>query len=198
MTAHTHEHCEHGPEDQIEVIEVMDPYTFGRHQMCFGCGPHNERGLRMRFTKEGEVVRSRLLLGTGHDGPPGILHGGLQAMIADEVAGWTLVGRLGRIGLTTSLQIRYIGSLRLGEEIVAEGRLTNTSDGFATVQVTIKQGERTGAMARATFILADVAKMEEVLQGPLPEGWGRFFGGEVGERSGEGGAEAPDDPEAVA
>lgn len=169
-----HEHCEHGPQDQIEV---MDPYTFGRHQMCFGCGPHNDHGLRMRFTKEGEVVKSRLTLGSGYDGPPGILHGGLQAMIADEVAGWTLVGLKGRIGLTTSLQIRYIGSMRLGTEVVAEGRLTSESDGFATVQVTIKQGERTGAMARATFILADVAKMEEVLQGPLPDGWDRFFGG---------------------
>lgn len=174
MTDPTHAHCDHGPD---ALVEVLDPYTFGKTQMCFGCGPHNERGLRMRFEREGEVVRSRLLLGSGHDGPPGILHGGLQAMIADEVAGWTLVGLRGRIGLTTSLQIRYIGSLRLGEEIVAEGRLTSEVDGFSTVQVVIKQGERTGAMARATFALADVAKMEEVLQGPLPEGWAKFFGG---------------------
>ncbi len=166
--------CDHGPADQIEVL---DPYTFGRTQTCFGCGPHNEHGLRMRFEREGDVVRSRLNLGPGYDGPPGILHGGLQAMIADEVAGWTLVGLRGRIGLTTSLQIRYIGSLRLGQEIVAEGRISSEVEGYTTVQVVIKQGDKTGAMARATFGLADVSKMEEVLQGPLPEGWARFFGG---------------------
>lgn len=166
--------CEHGPEDQVELL---DPYTFGKTQMCFGCGPHNEHGLRMRFERQGELVRSRILLGAGYDGPPGILHGGLQAMIADEVAGWTLVGLRGRIGLTASLQIRYIASLRLGQEIIAEGRISSESEGLSTVQVVIRQGERTGAMVRATFALADVAKMEEVLQGPLPEGWARFFGG---------------------
>ena len=171
---HHHDHCDHGPEHQIEVL---DPHTFGKTQVCFGCGPNNPHGLRMRFEKEGEIVRSRLLLGSGYDVPPGILHGGLQALIADEVAGWTLVGLRGRIGLTTSLQIRYIGSLRLGTEIVAEGKLASEHDGLATVTVSLKQGDRTGSMARATFALADVAKMQEVLQGPLPEGWDRFFGG---------------------
>jgi acyl-coenzyme A thioesterase PaaI-like protein len=166
--------CDHGHDHQIEVL---DPYTFGRTQRCFGCGPHNPHGLRMRFEREGEIVRSRLTLGSGYDGPPGILHGGLQALIADEVAGWTLVGLRGRIGLTTSLQIRYIGSLRLGTEVIAEGRLSSEQDGLATISVTLKQGDKTGAMARATFALPDVQKITEVLEGPLPEGWDRFFGG---------------------
>ncbi len=166
--------CDHGHDQQIEVL---DPYTFGRTQMCFGCGPHNPHGLRMRFEREGDIIRSRLTLGSGYDGPPGILHGGLQALIADEVAGWTLVGLKGRIGLTTSLQIRYIGSLRLGTEVIAEGRLSSEQDGLATISVTLKQGDKTGAMARATFALPDVQKITEVLEAPLPEGWDRFFGG---------------------
>jgi acyl-coenzyme A thioesterase PaaI-like protein len=166
--------CDHGPD---HAIEVLDPYTFGRTQMCFGCGPHNPHGLRMRFEREGDVIRSRLTLGSGYDGPPGILHGGLQAFIADEVAGWTLVGLRGRIGLTTSLQIRYVGSLRLGTEVIAEGRLTSEQEGLATIAVTLRQGESTGAMARATFALPDVHKITAVLDSPLPEGWDRFFGG---------------------
>ena len=168
--------------------DALDPYTFGATQTCFGCGPHNGLGLRLRFERDGEFVRTRFTLGAGYDGPPGILHGGLQAMIADEVAGWTLVGLRGRIGLTTSLQIRYIQSLRLGKEVVAEGKIVSeepltNEDGtprpapIATVQVTLRQGERVGAMVRVSFALADVAKMEAVLEGPLPEGWNRLFGG---------------------
>jgi|GEM_PF-393867 len=158
-------------------IVALDPYTFGETQTCFGCGPHNPHGLQLKFEREGEVVRTRFTLGAGYDGPPGILHGGLQAMVADEVAGWTLLGLKGRIGLTTSMQVRYIQSLRLGEEIVAEGRITSQGEGVATVTVWLTQGERKGCMVRASFAMADVAKMQEVLQGPLPPNWDRFFGG---------------------
>lgn len=156
----------------------LDPYTFGETQTCFGCGPHNPVGLRLRFEREGELVRTRFTLGEGYDGPPGILHGGLQAMIADELAGWTLVGLKGRIGLTTSMQVRYIQSLRLGQEIVGEGRIVSESDAIMTVSVVLSQGDRKGCAVRASFAMADVAKMQEVLQGPLPEGWDKFFGGE--------------------
>lgn len=184
-----HDHPPHAPLAPFETEhEALDPYTFGTTQTCFGCGPHNGLGLRLRFERDGDFVRTRFTLGAGYDGPPGILHGGLQAMIADEVAGWTLVGLRGRIGLTTSLQIRYIQSLRLGKEVVAEGKIVSeepllNEDGtprpapIATVQVTLRQGERVGAMVRVSFALADVAKMEAVLEGPLPEGWSRLFGG---------------------
>lgn len=162
-------------------IHPLDPYTFGPTQLCFGCGPHNPHGLRLRFEREGELVRSRFLLGPGYDGPPGLLHGGLQALIADEVAGWTLLGLRGRIGLTTSLHIRYISGIRLGEEAVAEGKIASeaTADGtmMATVQITLRQGDQVGSMTRASFVLADVAKMEALLPGGLPDGWARFFGG---------------------
>jgi acyl-coenzyme A thioesterase PaaI-like protein len=154
----------------------LDPYTFGRTQTCFGCGPHNPHGLRLRFELDGELVRTRVTLGPGYDGPPGILHGGLQAMIADEIAGWTLVGLKGRIGLTTSMQVRYIQSLRLGVEIVGEGRITSEGDGVATVSVVLSQDQRKGCMVRVSFAMPDVAKMTEVLRGPLPDGWDRFFG----------------------
>ena len=184
-----HDHPPHAPlTPLVTAHEALDPYTFGATQTCFGCGPHNGLGLRLRFERDGDFVRTRFTLGAGYDGPPGILHGGLQAMIADEVAGWTLVGLRGRIGLTTSLQIRYIQSLRLGQEVLAEGKILSeeprvNEDGtpraapIATVQVTLRQGERVGAMVRVSFALADVAKMEAVLEGPLPEGWSRLFGG---------------------
>lgn len=172
-----HSHLDDCPHHHAGEPIPLDPYTFGKTQTCFGCGPHNPHGLRLKFEREGDVVRSRFTLGPGYDGPPGILHGGLQALIADEVAGWTLVGVKGRIGLTTSMRVRYIQSLRLGQEIVAEGRITSEGDSVATVSVVLSQGDRKGCMVRASFALADVAKMTEVLQGPLPDGWDRFFGG---------------------
>ncbi|MGM0576518.1 MAG: PaaI family thioesterase [Myxococcota bacterium] len=158
----------------------LDPYTFGEEQTCFGCGPHNDRGLRLRFQREGDTVTTRFVLGTGYDGPPGLLHGGLQALVVDEIAGWTLVGLRGRIGLTTSMNVRYIRGMRLGEEIVGVGRIVADADGMCTVRVTLTQGGDVGCMARASFAMADSEKMDEVLPDGLPAGWARFFEDETG------------------
>lgn len=156
---------------------ALDPYTFGQNQMCFGCGPHNEVGLRLRFERDGDRVRTRFTLGEGYDGPPGILHGGLQAMVADELAGWTLVGLRERIGLTTSMNVRYIRALRLGVEIVGEGRISAEAEDSATVRVSLSQDGLVGCMARVSFGLASGDKMEALLEGGLPPGWRRFFDG---------------------
>ncbi|PIE17808.1 MAG: hypothetical protein CSA66_05360 [Proteobacteria bacterium] len=159
-------------------IVQLDEYTFGKKQTCFGCGPHNPVGLRLRFDKHGgDKVVTRFVLGEGYDGPPGILHGGLQALVADELAGWTLVGLRGRIGLTTSLNVRYIRSLRLGQQVVGEGTISAEQAQSATVRVVLKQNGQIGCVARVCFILADGDKMEEILERGLPPGWRKFFDG---------------------
>ncbi len=159
-------------------IVQLDKFTFGRKQTCFGCGPDNPVGLRLRFEKHGDdKVVTRFILGEGYDGPPGILHGGLQAMVADELAGWTLVGLRGRIGLTTSMSVRYIRSLRLGAEVVGVGEIRSEKGDSATIRVTLKQNDEVGCVARISFVLADGDKMEEVLERTLPPGWRKFFDG---------------------
>ena len=161
----------------MEESVPLDRYTFGRDQHCFGCGPNNDIGLQLRFERKGESVFSHFTLGRGYDGPPGILHGGLQAMVLDEIAGWTLVGLRGRVGLTTSMNVRYLRSMRLGEELVAEGHIEQETDTLITIKATLSQNGRVGCLARIAYMMPDCEKMKEVLQGPLPEGWERFFGG---------------------
>lgn len=164
----------------IPHVHPLDPYTFGPTQLCFGCGPHNPTGLRLKFERDGDIIRTRFTLGPGYDGPPGLMHGGLQALVADEVAGWTLVGLHGRIGLTTSLQIRYVTGMKLGEEVIAEGKMSGegiSTNGIATIQVTLRQGDKVGSMTRASFAMADAERIAAILPGGMPEGWARFFGG---------------------
>ena len=129
---------------EVTVID-LDPYTFGPTQTCFGCGPHNERGLRLRFQREGDAVTTRFVLGKGHDGPPDLLHGGLQALICDELAGWVLVGLRDRIGVTSSMNLRYIRGIRLGEECVGIGELASEADGMMAVDDVILGADGTGA-----------------------------------------------------
>jgi len=157
---------------------ALDPNTFGPEQQCFGCGPANDIGLKLRFERVGDSVVSRFTLGSGYDGPPGILHGGLQALVLDEIAGWTLVGLKERIGLTSSMTVRYLRSMRLNEELVAEGRIVSEEGSIITIKATLSQAGLVGCVARVAYAMPDSEKMQEVLQGPLPEGWSKFFDGE--------------------
>jgi uncharacterized protein (TIGR00369 family) len=56
--------------------------------LCFGCSPHNERGMQMRFRDvEPGVVESHHAVATHLAGAPGVVHGGIQAVLLDEVMG---------------------------------------------------------------------------------------------------------------
>ena len=155
----------------------LDPYTFGRSQTCFGCGPHNDRGLRLRFQRDGDTVTTRFVLGAGHDGPPELLHGGLQALICDELAGWVLVGMRERIGVTCSMNVRYIRGIRLGEECMGVGELVSEGDGLMTVRCKLVQAGQLCCTAKISYVMASSARMEEILPGGVPDGWHRFFDG---------------------
>lgn len=158
-----------------EHAEPLDPYTFGRDQRCFGCGPHNERGMRLRFRREGDEVVTELTAESGWDGPPGILHGGLQATLADEVAGWALVGLLGRMGFTTSMNVRYVRPIQLGVPVVARASIASRKDPIVTVNVRLLQHGKLGCSARVSYMLPDEEKAAAYLGGHLPEDWRPLF-----------------------
>ncbi|MBM4357286.1 MAG: hypothetical protein FJ096_04175 [Deltaproteobacteria bacterium] len=73
----------------------LDPHTFGREQPCFGCAPDHPTGFHLEFEREGDAVRTRFVPSPHHQGPPGILHGGLVTTLADELAAWTIVALKG-------------------------------------------------------------------------------------------------------
>lgn len=56
---------------------------------CFGCSPHNPRGLGLRFRRlpEGAGVEAEVRAHADLCGAPGVIHGGLQATMLDEVLG---------------------------------------------------------------------------------------------------------------
>ena len=55
---------------------------------CFGCSPHNENGLRLQFLEmEPGAIESTYAAPEDLCGPPGVVHGGIQAALLDEVMG---------------------------------------------------------------------------------------------------------------
>ena len=111
----------------------------------------------------------------GEDGPPGIFHGGLQATLCDEVAGWGLVGLLGRMGFTTSMNVRYMRPVRLGIPVEARAKIASQKGDIVTLSVTLTQEGKVGCMARVSYALPTVEEAERTMQRPMDPSWFPLF-----------------------
>jgi uncharacterized protein (TIGR00369 family) len=79
----------------------------GTYLGCFGCGPDNPVGLRMRFFHEADEVVSRLTLGREYAGYADFVHGGVLATMLDEAMGWAIFHLADSYAVTRSLQVDY-------------------------------------------------------------------------------------------
>jgi uncharacterized protein (TIGR00369 family) len=78
---------------------------------CFGCGRDNESGFRLRFRRTGEgSVEAEYTVPEHFRGAEGVVHGGIQATLLDEVMGLaahTLLGAEDHKIVTAELNVRY-------------------------------------------------------------------------------------------
>ena len=76
---------------------------------CFACGPRNEHGLRLRFFADDETgeVFTTFAPREHFSGWPGIVHGGVQCALVDEVSFWAMFDRTRKIALTAKIEITY-------------------------------------------------------------------------------------------
>lgn len=89
---------------------------------CFGCGPANETGLKLKFVLDDERQRfiCRFRLQGRFSGPPAHAHGGIIATILDEAMG--KVSKLHNlVALTSNMEIRYLKPVPLFKPLVVEG-----------------------------------------------------------------------------
>ena len=90
---------------------------------CFGCGGTNPHGMKLAFEQDDENRRiiGRFRLGATYQGGAGFLHGGIIALLLDEVMG--KVGRLSNLrAVTAELSVEYLKPILVDQEIVIEGR----------------------------------------------------------------------------
>jgi uncharacterized protein (TIGR00369 family) len=89
---------------------------------CFGCGGANDRGMKLTFVQDNVNKRivGKFILGEAYQGGGGMAHGGIIAMLLDEVMGKVCRFREVR-AVTAELTIQYLKPVKVNEEIVVEG-----------------------------------------------------------------------------
>jgi len=94
-----------GPEETCTA--AREELTFPDSGVCFGCSPTNAGGLRLRFFRDGDGVLSVTTVAELYQGAPGVVHGGMQAVLLDEVSCAAAFFRTGSRVVTGSLTLRY-------------------------------------------------------------------------------------------
>jgi len=128
---------------------------------CFGCGPRNERGLRVKSVPQddGKVV-TRWRAEKYHEAFDGVLAGGIIGTLLDCHSNWTatyhLMKRNGSDRPPTTVTAEYAVKMRrptptAGDiEIVA--RVVEIADDRAVVDAELTAGGKVCATSRGTFV----------------------------------------------
>ena len=99
-------------------------------------------------TKEG--VRGEVTFGTPYEGAPGLVHGGVLALVMDQVLGEA--GIAAEVaGMTIGLELRYAAPTRVHVPLVVEGHVVAAGDRIVEMAGTVTADGVTTVTATATF-----------------------------------------------
>jgi uncharacterized protein (TIGR00369 family) len=90
---------------------------------CFGCGRNNPIGLKLKFTREGDTLRTEFTPDKMHQGWPGLLHGGILGCLLDEAMS-NVAYATGNTCLTASINIRLRQPVKVKVPLVVTARIT--------------------------------------------------------------------------
>src|SRR5687768_2631048 len=80
--------------EQVREESLQEKYA--PHNRCFGCGPANEHGLRIRSFAHGDEVIARWRAESYHEAFPGMLNGGIIGTLLDCHSNWAATHHLMR------------------------------------------------------------------------------------------------------
>jgi uncharacterized protein (TIGR00369 family) len=117
---------------------VKNPFKGREGYHCFGCSPDHLSGLQLTFVEDGDEIISVWEPKSRFEGYHGVLHGGIQATLMDEIASWVVYVKLKVAGLTSSLNVRYHKPVLMnGGEITVRAKVEGMRRNLADIHVGI-------------------------------------------------------------
>lgn len=133
---------------------------YAPESVCFGCGPANDQGLRIKSRVEGDEVVCDWKPETHHHAFDGILNGGITGAILDCHSNWTAVhAMMVRDGtetppptVTAEFTLKMLRPTPMGATLHLRARVVELRGERATVEATLEAEGRLRATFRGTFI----------------------------------------------
>src|SRR5574344_692833 len=93
---------------------IKNPWAGKENYFCFGCCPDNPSGVHMKFYADGEEVISVWSPQPQFQGWIDTMHGGIQAVLLDEICAWAVILKMNTTGVTAEMETRpFICSMNI-------------------------------------------------------------------------------------
>jgi acyl-coenzyme A thioesterase PaaI-like protein len=127
---------------------------------CFGCGPANEKGLRIKSRAVGDAVVASWTPERHHEAFEGMLSGGIIGTLLDCHSNWAaayhLMKKAGQDAppctVTAEFHVRLLRPTPTAEAVHLEARVVESSADRATVEATLTAGGKVTATCRGVFV----------------------------------------------
>lgn len=140
---------------------LQDRYAPGTR--CFGCGPANEKGLRIKSRPEGDELVAEFRPEPHHLAFEGVLNGGICGTLLDchsnWAAAWHLMQQRGQGGqgelpctVTAEFAVKLRRPTPMDEVLTLRARVVESEGDRAVVEATIEAGGKVTASCRGVFV----------------------------------------------
>jgi acyl-coenzyme A thioesterase PaaI-like protein len=139
-----------------EVARTDDPDVGERwYNPVYGPGSPIAPPMHVEQFPEGRAV-GRVTIGKPHEGPPGLVHGGVSAMLLDHVLARS-PRAAGRGGLTARLTVTYRRPVPLGVPLVVTGEMTGVDGRRSTASARlVAEDDPTTTLVEAEAVLVSL------------------------------------------
>jgi uncharacterized protein (TIGR00369 family) len=122
--------------------KIHNPFRGREGYHCFGCSPDHLSGLQLSFYEEGDEIITSWEPQSRFEGYQGVLHGGIQATIMDEIASWVVYVKIKVAGVTSGMDVRYHKPVYLkGGPVSVRSKLVKMRRNLADIHVGIYNKE---------------------------------------------------------
>lgn len=127
---------------------------------CFGCGPRNERGLRIKSRVEGDTVVAEWMPEEHHEAFPGMLNGGIIGALLDCHSNWTAAWHLmNRAGaseppstVTADFHVKLKRPTPSKKPVRLVARVVESTDDRAVIEAELSSDGKVTSTCRGTFV----------------------------------------------
>jgi acyl-coenzyme A thioesterase PaaI-like protein len=133
---------------------------YAPHNSCFGCGPANPMGLRIRSRVEGDLVVADWTPLEHHQAFPGVLNGGIIGALLDCHCNWTAAYHLMKnqgaesppCTVTADYSITLKRPTPMSGPVHLEAKPVEIQGDRAVIEGTLTAGGKVTALCRGTFV----------------------------------------------
>jgi acyl-coenzyme A thioesterase PaaI-like protein len=143
----------------MEIKSLQEEYA--PQSICYGCGPANNKGLRIRSLANGDEAVCEWRPEKFHEAFPGVLNGGIIGALLDchsnWTAAWQLMKRNGQNQVPCTVTADYKIVLKrptpTNGSVFLSAKVVDLKSDRATVEATLTAGGKVCATCVGTFVV---------------------------------------------